>query len=316
MRSSSTEAPRHRKRALAVLICSLAAVVCLFPASAVARTELAVTVDDLPGSGPLPPGMTRLSIVRQMMQALREHAVPGVYGFANGGRVRDSPELEEVLRAWRKGGFLLGNHTFSHLDLDQVTADEFVADVERNEALLARWSPPRLEKYFRYPYLHQGSSSEKQSAVRRWLASRDYRVAHVTVYVEHWEWNAAYLRCVARNDRPAIARLRDKFLEVSKVRLAWARQLSAQLFKRQVKHILLLHAEPFDALVLADLLRAYRADGVTLIGLESAVRDPAYVTDVAGAGNATFLLQVAETRGAVIPPLVSGAPPELDHVCR
>jgi hypothetical protein len=124
------------------------------------------------------------------------------------------------------------------------------------------------------------------------------------------------LRCAARNDRPAIARLRDKFLEVSKVRLAWARQLSAQLFKRQVKHILLRHAEPFDARVLADLLRAYRADGVTLIGLESAVRDPAYVTDVAGAGNATFLLQVAETRGAVIPPLVSGAPPELDHVRR
>lgn len=316
MRSSSTEAAGQRKLALAILICSLTVVVCLFPASAVARTELAVTVDDLPGSEPLPPGVTRLSIARQMIHALRQHAVPGVYGFANGGRVRDSHELEEVLRTWRKGGFLLGNHTFSHLDLDQVTADEFVTDVERNEALLAHWSPPRPERYFRYPYLHQGNNPDKQTAVRRWLASRGYRVAHVTVYVEHWEWNAAYIRCVARNDRPAIARLRDKFLEVSKVRLAWARQLSAQLFKRQVKHILLLHAEPFDALVLADLLRAYRADGVTLIGLEAAVQDPAYVTDIAGASDATFLLQVAETRGAVIPPLVSGAPPELDHVCR
>src|SRR2546425_11687243 len=119
----------------------LAVVVSLSPVSAVAGTELAVTIDDLPTTGPLPPSVTRLSIVTQMIQALRRHAALGVYGFANVGQVRENPELQEILRAWRQAGFQLGNHTFSHANLGQVSAEEFVADIERNESLLAPLSP-------------------------------------------------------------------------------------------------------------------------------------------------------------------------------
>src|SRR5213596_3752775 len=78
---------------------------------------MAVTVDDLPADGALPRGATRLAIAVQVIRALRQHAVPDVYGFANGGPLQSNPELEGVLRAWRQAGFLLGNHTFSHSDL-------------------------------------------------------------------------------------------------------------------------------------------------------------------------------------------------------
>jgi len=296
----------------------LAAIPALCLASAAAATELAVTFDDLPATGPLPPGMTRLSIVTRIIDVLRQHATPGVYGFANGGQLPGSPELQEVLRAWRQAGFELGNHTYSHADLSRVSADEFVADIERNESVLAPLSPAGAAKYFRYPYLHEGNTPEKRGAVRRWLASRGYTVAQATVYFEDWAWNDVYARCVARKDERAIERLKEMFLDVAKVRLAWSRELSARLFNRQVKHILLLHVGAFDAVMLDELLRVYRDDGVTLIGLESAVQDPAYAMklDLGGDRDRTFLLHVAQATGVEVPPVASGPPPELEHMCR
>jgi len=302
-----------------LLTCLLAAALGPLPAIATTPTELAVTIDDLPTTGTLPPGTTRAAIADQMIETLRRHAVPGVYGFVNGGQVHDYPELERILLAWRKGGLLLANHTFSHLDLDQVSAPEFIADIELNESLLERLSPPGSWKYFRYPYLHQGNAPEKLSAVRRWLASRGYRIAPVTVYVEHSEWSDAYARCVARQDEPAVTRVKERYLEASRARFGWARALSAQLLKRQVKHVLLLHVDALDAAVLDDLLRLHRAGGATFIGLETALQDPAYARyeDTPGDGDRTFLIQVARAQGvAEIPSAKAGAPTEIRRICR
>ena len=319
MPSSSTEA-WHRWPRLPVLVAwLLGAAVGPLPAMAMTHMELAVTIDDLPTTGTLPPGTTRMAIVEQMIDALRRHAVPGVYGFVNGGQVHDYPELEPILTAWRKGGLLLGNHTFSHVDLDQVTSTEFVADIERNEPLLDRLSPQGSWKYFRYPYLHQGNAPDKQSAVRRWLASRGYRVAPVTVYVEHWEWSDAYARCIARQDMPAVTRVKEMYVEAGRARLHWASALSGQLFKRQIKHVLLLHLDALDAAVLDDLLRLHRAGGATLISLEAAIQEPAYRQYEAAAvdGDHTFLIQVARAQGVTaVPSLRAGASPEIQRICR
>src|SRR5512144_2051410 len=57
------------------------------PVAVAAVTEIAITVDDLPTHGVLPPGTTRLTVAATMIDALRRHAVPGVYGFVNGGQV-------------------------------------------------------------------------------------------------------------------------------------------------------------------------------------------------------------------------------------
>jgi len=309
---------RPRSRWRLIIIGLLATLLGPCPGLATTHMELAVTIDDLPTTGALPPDTTRVSIVDRMVEILRRHAVPAVYGFANAGQLRDDPAYENILLAWRKGGFLFGNHTLSHLDLDRVSTSEFVADIEGNEALLEPLAPPGAPKFFRYPYLHQGNEREKRAAVRSWLASRGYRIAPVTVYVEHWEWSNAYARCVAQKDGRAIKRVKEMYLETSKARLAWARQVSAQLFKRQIKHILLLHADAIDAAILDDLLRAHRAAGVTLISLESALQDPAYGTyvDEAGDGDHTFLVQAARAQGLDIPSLRVGAPPVVDRTCR
>jgi hypothetical protein len=183
--------------------------------------------------------------------------------------------------------------------------------------LMSRWSPAGAAPYFRYPYLHEGDTLDKRDAVRRWLSSRRYTVAQVTVDFQDWAWNDAYARCVALRDHASIERMKTTFLDAAKAALAWSTQVSARLFDRQVKHILLLHLGAFDAVMLDELLSMYRAGGVTFVGLTSAVQDPAYAVnpDVPWHGGRTFLLQTAEARRLAIPPAPDWRP-ALDRMCR
>ena len=76
------------------------------------RIEVAITVDDLPSHGSPLPGVSPLSIHRQMLEGLRQHAVPQVYGFMCAGHLETQGEDIEALKAWVSAGFPLGNHTY------------------------------------------------------------------------------------------------------------------------------------------------------------------------------------------------------------
>jgi peptidoglycan-N-acetylglucosamine deacetylase len=279
----------------AVLVCGLAS-------AASGATELAVTVDDLPAHGPLPPDMQRVPIAERIISALRRHGVRAV-GFMNGGQIREHPERADILKRWLEAGFPVGNHTFSHLDINHVTAAEYIADVERNEVVLAEVAGRRWARVFRYPYLREGERAETREAVRRWLAAHGYTIAPVTVTFEDWAWNDAYARCAARRDDGAIAWLKHSFLEAAVSRLKWSQVVAEVTFGRQIRHVLLLHVGAFDAVMMNDLLDAYQKAGVTMIDLETAMADPVYQlkTDGVRHEESTFLVQVARARGVRIP---------------
>jgi peptidoglycan-N-acetylglucosamine deacetylase len=265
-------------------------------------TELAVTVDDLPAHGPLPPDMQRVPIAEQMISALHRHGLQAV-GFVNGGQLREHPESADIVQRWLQAGFPVGNHTFSHLDINRVTASEYIEDIERNEAVLAEVAGGHWARLFRYPYLHEGEHAETHEAVRRWLAAHGYTIAPITVTFEDWAWNDAYARCAARRDAGAIVWLKHSFLEAAVSRLTWSQAAAAITFGRPIRQILLVHMGAFDAVMMDDLLAAYQHAGVTLIDLATALADPAYQlgTDAGGQGESTFLPRVARERGVRIP---------------
>ena len=115
--------------------------------------ELAITVDDLPAHSAAHPGMTRLDIAAEMIAALQGAGAPPTYGFANGTPMEWDPAVSGVLHLWRDAGFFLANHTFSHLDLAQVSAQTFFGDIEKMDGVLTRWVSASSLKLFRYPYL-------------------------------------------------------------------------------------------------------------------------------------------------------------------
>ena len=177
--------------------------------------QMAITFDDLPAAGQKPANLSRLEIAQSILFTLKKQEMPPVYGFVNGVRTEEDPTTFSVLDAWRAAGQPLGSHTWSHPNLEDITAAEFEADITKNEPLLRKYMAGEDWHWFRYPYLHEGETTAKHREVRTWLKAHNYKVAEVTMDFEDYLWNEPYARCVDKGDTEAIAQLHDSFLSTA-----------------------------------------------------------------------------------------------------
>jgi peptidoglycan-N-acetylglucosamine deacetylase len=295
----------------------LCAGVLFFWAGLASGQQMAVTFDDLPVHGAMPPGMTRLEITQSILKTLKREKLPAVYGFINGGRGADDPSSLSVLQTWRRAGQPLGNHTWAHLDLNQETPEEFGAEVMRNEPLLRSLMGKGAWHWLRYPFLHEGDTVEKRRAVRSWLVAHGYKIAEVSMDFEDYLWNEPYARCVAMHDEASIAKLHDSYLAVADQYYGVFRELSQLVYGRDVKYVLLMHVGAFDARMLPELLKLYRAKGVTFISLPGAMSDPAYRDDPdIGEPSGGAFLELMMQRNKLKFPANSKPYKELEAMCR
>jgi peptidoglycan-N-acetylglucosamine deacetylase len=279
--------------------------------------QMAITFDDLPVHGALPLGMTRLEIAHSILETLNRERLPPVYGLVNGGRGTEDPNSLSVLQAWRMAGQPLGNHTWAHLDLNKETAEEFETEVSRNEPLLESLMGTKDWHWLRYPFLHEGDTVEKRRAVRTWLFAHGYQIAEVSMDFEDYLWNEPYARCVAKHDEASIAKLHDSYLAVANQYYGVFRELSQLVYGRDVKYVLLMHVGAFDARMLPELLKLYRAKGVKFISLPDAMSDPAYRDDpdIGEPGGGAFLELMLQKKKIKFP---ANSKPykELEEMCR
>ncbi len=96
---------------------------------------MAVTVDDVPRSGPTR-GLDRIQVMnRRLIDGLVRRGIPAV-GFLNEGKLGvegERREREALLKAWVDAGLELRNHTYSHPDLNQTPLEDFQRDVVNGE---------------------------------------------------------------------------------------------------------------------------------------------------------------------------------------
>ena len=162
--------------------------------------QIAITFDDLPAHSVLPPGETRMDVARAVVKALREAQVPPTYGFVNGVRTEENPGDAEVLNVWRAAGNPLANHTWSHMNLNDHSLEDFEADALRNEPVISTRMSTGDWRWFRFPNLAEGNTPEKRNGARSFLQKRGYKVAAVTMSFGDYLWNEPYARCVAKKD--------------------------------------------------------------------------------------------------------------------
>jgi peptidoglycan/xylan/chitin deacetylase (PgdA/CDA1 family) len=239
---------------------------------------MALTFDDLPVHGPLPPGVTRVQVAQSIVDTLVKYGAPNVYGFINARAMTQEPGSEEALRIWRAAGFPLGNHAFSHMDLHANSVQAFERDVLANEATLRALMGDGDWRWFRFPYLREGETPEKYAVVRTMLTRHAYRVAQVTVSFDDYAFNAPYARCAAVGDREALAFLEQSYMERAAESLVRGRDAAQRIFGRDINHVMLLHIGAFQTVMLPRLLDLLREQGFTLIGLPEAQADKAYET--------------------------------------
>lgn len=266
------------------------------------RPAIALTFDDLPAHGPLPPGSDRLTVADTIIAALAKHRAQA-FGFVNGGFGAGDPDSPKVLAHWRAAGLPFGNHTFNHLNLSQNSATEFEAQTEKNERVIAPLMAGRDWHWLRYPFLAEGDTSAKRDAVRKWLAGRGYKAAAVTMSFGDYAWNDAFARCAAKGDLRAIEALERSYLESARSEAVRETALSRAVFKRDVPLVLLMHLGAFDARMIDRLLDQYAAMGYRFVSLAEAERDPFYkgATDLRLPGPTPTLEAAAAARQKAVP---------------
>ena len=241
---------------------------------------IAFTFDDLTAHAPLPEGQSRVGIAEQIIAALKAGGAPAM-GFVNGVQLEREPASAPVLDKWRAAGLTLGNHGWSHANLDQLSDAQFLDELAKNEPILKARMGAADWRWFRYPFLSEGAADPgRRARIRKLLAGRGYKVATVTMDFSDWAYNGAYARCLARGDEDAILKMEHAWLGAASVQADRARAMSHALYGRDIPYVLLLHLGAFDARMMPRLVALYREKGYRFVSVEAAGRDPYYAPEI------------------------------------
>lgn len=257
------------------------------PHNLAAERTVAVTFDDLPATpaGVVTNDVASLNeLTRKLLNAVRRHGVPAV-GFVNEGKLfregaapADVESRIAVLRMWLETGLELGNHTYSHRDLNWMPLEEFQADVIRGEAVTRRLVDGTGQKirYFRHPFLHVGRELGQRRAFETFLVAHGYTVAPVTVDNDDFLYGEAYARARRRGDAAAAVRIGDDYLRYMDEVFAFFEAVSRRVIGREIRQVLLLHANTLNADRFGALAEALVRRGYRFIPLAEALKDDAY----------------------------------------
>ena len=240
---------------------------------------IALTFDDLPAAGSLPPGENRTKTAVALAAELKANHLEGTYGFVNAVKLQKDPDAQRALHVWVDAGMNIGSHTWSHLSLTANTAEAFEKEIAANEPALAEFAGSRDWHWFRYPFLWEGDTLDKRRAVRGYLRDHGYRVAQVSLDFEDYAWNDTYARCLATHNDSAIDWLKQSYLETASEYIKLGREEQQIAFGHEIPNVILLHATAFTTRMLPDLIVLLRTQGFRFASLPEVEKDPAYALD-------------------------------------
>lgn len=279
---------------------------------------IALTFDDMPAAGSLPPGQNRTKIATALAAELKANHLDGTYAFVNAIKLENDPDAQQALRIWVEAGMNVGSHTWSHMSLTDNTAEAFEKDIALNEPALAQYAGKRDWHWFRFPFLWEGDTLDKRHAVRDYLRTHGYRTAQVTLDFEDYAWNDAYGRCSAKPDEEAISWLRQSYLENAAEYIRLGREEQHIAFGHEIPNVLLLHATAFTTLMLPELLDLLRKQGFRFSTLAEVEQDPIYAQDPDAAlkYGGTLPDQFMDSRHLPYPPFKPKPFDQIQKLCR
>ena len=290
------------------------------PRGRAGERTVAVTFDDLPATsaGAVANDVASLEdLTRRLLSAVRKYSIPAV-GFVNEGKLfvnraapGDVDRRVGLLRMWLDAGVELGNHTYSHRDLNTIPLDEFQADVLRGEVVTRGLlsAQGRKLRYFRHPFLHVGAELRKRRAFEAYLASHGYIVAPVTMDNDDFVYAAAYANALRRGDTAAAARIANDYLRYMEEVFSFFEGVSRRVLGREIPQILIVHANSLNADRFGAVAEVLASRGYRFIPLAQALEDLAYrlPDEFVGAPSNSWFNHWEVTAGR--PPIPTPAPP-------
>lgn len=259
--------------------------------------SLVLTIDDGPNLDPTPK-LSAQERNQRLLEAFKGKEVRVVL-FANGIRGGDSDEGYRTLSAWGSAGHRIGNHTYSHPNLKEVSAEAYLEDFDRLDRLIKPL--PGYWRMFRFPFLEEGKNSAEWRRIQEALRQKGYRDAPVSISTYDWSYNAQLHELLKTKPAADITPLRDRYLGHIQACLAGYRELGRELLGREATHAILLHHNLLNAMVMPDLLAMLEREGWTVVSPEVGYKDPLYQEDRADAGYAESILEAIARKRKVLP---------------
>jgi peptidoglycan/xylan/chitin deacetylase (PgdA/CDA1 family) len=282
----------------------------------VSRT-MVITIDDLPYTTIDAPFLSNArQATNQILQALKKHRVP-VVGFVIENRLQEQSERQAriaLLQQWIDMGAILGNHTFSHRDLNQLTIAQFEESITKGDVVTRELMRSRgaYQLYFRHPMTHTGDTQEKKLAIEKFLAARGYKVTPHTIENSDFIFNIGYAQALHKQDPSLAKRLHDAYLDFTIAATEFAESISPKIFGREIPQTLLIHANDINADCLDELLTRFEARGYSFVTLDQAMKDPAYQTKdtYVGKSGPTWLWRWMKSKGMNLSFAADPEPPQ------
>jgi peptidoglycan/xylan/chitin deacetylase (PgdA/CDA1 family) len=275
------------------------------------QRKVAVTIDDGPVVGEARDLGNFQRISRGLLSSLEAEKVPATI-FINERQLNVPGQRDgraAVLSQWLDAGYDLGNHTYSHPSLNRVSLREFQDDVVRGDVVMRPLVEAHGKKmvWFRYPFLHSGTTQEVHQGIVDFLEQRQYRVAHVTVDYADYSFAGVFTRLLRAGDAANAEKVKQAYLDQVDVGFDHAEKASVEVFGYEVPQILLIHCNELNSLTLRESVGRMRKRGYAFITLDEAVKDPAYARlDTFTGPGGSWLGRSAKALGKKIdtPPVV------------
>ena len=235
--------------------------------------EVSITIDDMDLNGNDTPKLSLDERNTAILAALRKHRKLKAALFVCGMRV-DNEQGKKHLLEWDKAGHLTANHSYSHLFYPNTDFEKFSQDIIKGEAVISGLK--NFQKFFRFPYLKEGNTTEKRDKIRAFLNERNYRMGYVTIDTSEWAIDGRLRKRLNDNPNADLTAYRDFYLEHIWERAQFYDRLARKVTGKPVRHTLLIHHNLVTALFLDDLLQMFEKKGWKLINAERAFKDPVF----------------------------------------
>ena len=272
----------------------------IFPQSI--TREVAITIDDLPVASFTKDINFYQQLTNNLLAKVKKFNVPAI-GFVNEGKLHEGDSLVtervNLLSQWLDEGFDLGNHTYSHRSLNQIPAKDYIEDVLKGEEVIRKLMTDVGKEltYFRHPFLHTGRSIETRDLLNKFLEEHNYKVAPVTIDNSEWIFARGYEKAFIEGDSIMIKKIADEYIPYMESKFEHYEFISRELFGREIKQVLLIHANKINADCFDKLAEMIIKRGYKFIPLKEALKDDAYNSSDTffGAGGISWLHRWALT---------------------
>lgn len=221
---------------------------------------------------------------RLLIEKLKTRHIPAI-GFVLGGVISDGenlhPERADILRLWRDAGLEIGIGNFRHLWFYDTPYEDFVAGVEKNEAITRKILDEKNLplKYFSYPYLNTGRTAADRDRFENWLQARGLTPVKYTIDNQEWMYSYAYEMARARHDLNAMGEIRAGFVRYMTEMFDHFEAYSQEMFGRDIAQTMVLTPSRLVADSADDLFGMIEKRGYKFVSMNEALADDAYKTD-------------------------------------